>query len=54
MSTLSRRRALRKRQERVQRTTKLGEGSRFAAVEASAKAGGAKDPGAVAASFVLL
>lgn len=29
---------------------KLGSGGRFAAVEASAKAGGARDPGAVAAA----
>jgi hypothetical protein len=34
----------------ARKTTKPGEGSRFKAVEASAKAGGASDPGAVAAA----
>ena len=35
--------------EKVEKTAKLGSGKRFAAVEASAKASGAKNPGAVAA-----
>ena len=39
----------RKRYEKVKKTAKLGSGARFAAVEASAKAGGAKNPAAVAA-----
>lgn len=42
--------AARKAYEKARKKTKAGEGSRFKAVEASAKAGGASDPGAVAAS----
>ena len=45
------RKRLRKRQQKVQKTAKLGSGARFAAVKASAKAGGARDPGAVAAAI---
>ena len=44
------RRAARKKAEKVMKTAKLGTGKRFAAVEAAAKAGGAKNPAAVAAS----
>ena len=45
------RRAARKKQQRVQKSAKLGSGARFKAVEAAAKAGGARDPGAVAAAI---
>ena len=47
---LKERRAARKEQKRVQKTAKLGSGKRFAAVEKAAAAGGARDPGAVAAT----
>ncbi len=43
--------AARKKAEKVIKTAKLGSGKRFAAVEASAKASGAKNPGAVAAAI---
>lgn len=49
MSTL-RRRAARKQYEKAKKKP-LGEGSRFKAVEAAAKAGGARDPAAVAAAI---
>ena len=41
--------AARKKQEKVQKTAKLGTGARFKAVEEAAKASGAKNPAAVAA-----
>lgn len=43
------RRAARKHAEKVEKTAKLGSGKRFKAVEASAKASGAKNPAAAAA-----
>lgn len=49
MSTLAQRRSLRKKYEEAAATSKPGEGSRFAALEASAKASGATNPAAVAA-----
>lgn len=49
-ASLSTRRKLRKEQKRVQKTAKLGSGARFKAVVKSAKAGGAKNPEAVAAA----
>jgi len=49
--SLAARRAARKAYEDAKKKTKPGEGSRFKAVEAAAKAGGAKDPGAVAAAI---
>lgn len=49
-STLAQRRAARKGYEAASKKP-LGEGSRFAAVEKSAKLGGASNPGAVAASI---
>ena len=45
------RKKLRAKQQRTQKTAKLGSGKRFAALEKSIAAGGAKDPGAVAASI---
>ncbi len=44
-----RRRAARTKQKKIQKTAKLGSGKRFSALVASVKAGGAKNPGAVAA-----
>lgn len=41
--------AARKRYEKVKKSSKLGSGKRFAALEAAAKASGAKNPAAVAA-----
>lgn len=49
-ASLTKRRKARAKQRQVQKTAKLGSGKRFAAVEASAKASGAKDPKAVAAA----
>jgi len=49
-ASLAKRRAARARQKRVQKTAKLGTGKRFKAVAASARAGGARDPEAVAAT----
>lgn len=49
MSTLSRRRKARKRYDQA-KSKPLGEGSRFAAIEESARLGGAKNPAAIAAS----
>lgn len=49
-ASLKTRRAARTKQKRVQKKAKLGTGKRFKAVAASAKAGGARDPGAVAAA----
>lgn len=40
-----------KNYEKVKKQSKLGSGARFAAVEAAAKAGGASNPAAVAASI---
>jgi hypothetical protein len=51
MSTLTQRRAARKQYQQAAAKTKPGEGSRFKAVEKSAKLGGAKNPGAVAAAI---
>lgn len=48
-STLAERRAARENYKKVAAKSKPGEGSRFKAVEKSAKLGGAKNPGAVAA-----
>jgi len=48
-ASLAKRRAARKQYESAKKKP-LGEGSRFAAVEASAKAGGARNPAAVAAA----
>ena len=50
-ASLKVRRRTRKAAQRATKTAKLGSGKRFAAVEASAKAGGARDPGAVAAAI---
>lgn len=44
------RRATRKTASRVEKTAKLGSGKRFKAVEAEAKATGARNPAAVAAA----
>jgi len=49
MSSLNKRRAARKNYEKVAKTSKPGEGGRFAALSKAAKAGGAKNPDAVAA-----
>jgi len=49
MSGLSKRRAARKNYEKVAKNSKPGGGQRFAALEKAAAAGGAKNPGAVAA-----
>lgn len=46
---LAKRRAARKGYEKAKKKP-LGEGSRFAAIEKSAKAGGARNPAAVAAA----
>jgi hypothetical protein len=48
-ASLAKRRATRKTQRRVQKTARLGGGARFRAVAAAAKAGGARNPNAVAA-----
>lgn len=48
-ASLKVRRRTRKAAAKATKTAKLGSGKRFAAVEAAAKAGGARDPGAVAA-----
>ena len=48
-ASLKVRRKTRKAAQRATKTAKLGTGKRFAAVEAAAEAGGARDPGAVAA-----
>jgi hypothetical protein len=48
-ASLKVRRRTRKAAAKATKTAKLGSGERFAAVEAAAKAGGAEDPGAVAA-----
>jgi hypothetical protein len=47
---LAARRAARKNYQKVAKTSKLGSGKRFAALEASAKASGASNPAAVAAA----
>lgn len=51
MSTLEQRRAQRKLYKKVAKTKPPGEGSRFKAVEESARLGGATNPAAVAASI---
>lgn len=50
-AAINKRRQLRKEQKRVQKTAKLGSGARFAALEKSVAAGGARNPGAVAAAI---
>ena len=49
-ASLATRRTTRKKAEKTEKTSKLGSGSRFKAVEAEAKASGAKNPAAVAAA----
>jgi hypothetical protein len=49
-ASIAGRRAARANQQKVQHSSPLGSGARFAAVEASAAASGARDPGAVAAA----
>lgn len=51
MSTLAQRRKLRKGYKTAVATTPPGEGSRFAALEKVAAAGGATNPGAIAAAI---
>jgi len=51
MATAQTKKRLRTIQKRVQKTSKLGTGSRFKAVVASAKASGAENPAAVAAAI---
>lgn len=48
---LAKRRAARKAYQKAAKTSKPGAGKRFAAVKAAAAAGGARDPGAVAAAI---
>jgi len=50
-ASLKKRRQARKLYKRVAKVSKPGEGRRFKAVTASAKAGGAKNPAAVAAAI---
>ena len=50
-ASLKVRRAARKTQQRVQKTAPLGSGKRFKAVAKAAEAGGARNPGAVAAAI---
>jgi len=50
-ASLAIRRRARMAQKKVQKTAKLGSGKRFAAVARAAKAGGARDPQAVAAAI---
>lgn len=50
IASLPKRRAARKNAEKVEKTAKLGSGSRFKAVEKEAQASGAKNPAAVAAA----
>ena len=50
-SSLEMRAKARKHAEKVEKTAKLGSGKRFKAIEASAKASGASNPAAVAASI---
>lgn len=47
---LKERRATRVKAEKVEKTTKLGTGKRFKAIEQEAKASGARNPAAVAAA----
>ncbi len=49
-ASLLKRRAARKKYERVRKTSKPGEGKRFKALKESAKASGAENPDAVAAA----
>lgn len=49
-ASLPKRRAARKAAEHAEKTAKLGSGARFKAIEKSAKASGASNPGAVAAA----
>lgn len=51
MSTLKQRKGLRAAYEKVKKTSPPGEGSRFKAIEKIAAAGGAREPGAVAAAI---
>lgn len=48
---ISKRRATRKKVAKVEKTSKLGSGARFNAIEKAAKASGAKNPKAVAAAI---
>jgi hypothetical protein len=50
-ASLKKRVEARKNVERVEKHSKLGSGARFKSIEASAKASGASDPGAVAAAI---
>lgn len=50
-ASLAKRRFTRKAATRAVKTAKLGSGRRFRAVAAAAKAGGAKNPNAVAAAI---
>ena len=50
-ASLAKRRAARKAYQKAAATSKPGEGARFKAVEESARAGGAKNPAAVAAAI---
>lgn len=50
-ASLPKRRAARKHAEKVEKTAKLGSGARFKALEKEAKASGARNPKAVAASM---
>jgi hypothetical protein len=49
--SLNERRKTRKAYEQVRKTSKPGEGKRFAALARAAEAGGAEDPNAVAATI---
>lgn len=51
-ASLSERRAARKAYERARKTSKPGEGKRFAALARAAEVGGAENPEAVAASIM--
>lgn len=48
--SLTKRRAARKYAEKTEKTSKLGSGARFKAIEKEAEASGAKNPRAVAAA----
>lgn len=48
--SLPKRRQARKQADKAEKTSKLGSGTRFKAIEKSAKASGAKNPAAVAAA----
>lgn len=50
-ASLPARRRARKKQQRVQKTAKLGSGARFKALKNAIKKSGARNPGAVAAAI---